>query len=244
VLNGNGVAGSADEAALLLAKRGYVASNMGNADTFEYFQTTIQYSPTLPDAELAAQELADVFVDAEVEEVPADVPLETTVRVIVGQTFHGTLAPSKGEEPPPRQAPTVSEDTTTKAAVADVRQRLDFPLLVPSVIETGAELSSLEGVRRYRLNGEQALRLTYNSPDGIEYWGIQQTAWTDAPILNGPSVTKTIKGREYKLFFSGNRLHLVAFEENGAAYWVVNTLLDSLSNETMLAIAKGLKPGR
>jgi hypothetical protein len=25
-------------------------------------------------------------------------------------------------------------------------------------------------------------------------------------------------------------------------YWVVNTLLDSLSNETMLAIAKGLKP--
>ena len=27
-----------------------------------------------------------------------------------------------------------------------------------------------------------------------------------------------------------------------ASYWVVNTLLDSLSNETMLAIAKGLKP--
>jgi len=25
-------------------------------------------------------------------------------------------------------------------------------------------------------------------------------------------------------------------------YWVINTLLDSLSNETMLAIAKGLKP--
>jgi hypothetical protein len=28
----------------------------------------------------------------------------------------------------------------------------------------------------------------------------------------------------------------------GASYWVVNTLLDSMSNETMLAIAKGLKP--
>jgi hypothetical protein len=26
------------------------------------------------------------------------------------------------------------------------------------------------------------------------------------------------------------------------SYWVVNTLLDSLSNETMIAIAKGLKP--
>jgi hypothetical protein len=27
-----------------------------------------------------------------------------------------------------------------------------------------------------------------------------------------------------------------------ASYWVINTLLDRLSNETMLAIAKGLKP--
>jgi hypothetical protein len=26
------------------------------------------------------------------------------------------------------------------------------------------------------------------------------------------------------------------------SYWVVNTLVDSLSNETMIAIAKGLSP--
>ena len=35
---------------------------------------------------------------------------------------------------------------------------------------------------------------------------------------------------------------MVAFEENGGTYWVVNTLLDALSNETMLAIARGLQP--
>jgi hypothetical protein len=35
---------------------------------------------------------------------------------------------------------------------------------------------------------------------------------------------------------------MVAFEENGAAYWVVNTLLNRMSNETMLAIAKGMQP--
>ena len=35
---------------------------------------------------------------------------------------------------------------------------------------------------------------------------------------------------------------MVAFEDAGAVYWVSNTLLDRLSNETMLAIAKGLKP--
>ena len=35
---------------------------------------------------------------------------------------------------------------------------------------------------------------------------------------------------------------MVVLRAHGATYWVVNTLLDSLSNETMLAIAKGLKP--
>jgi hypothetical protein len=35
---------------------------------------------------------------------------------------------------------------------------------------------------------------------------------------------------------------MVVLKRAGATYWVVNTLLDSLSNETMLAIAKGLKP--
>jgi hypothetical protein len=37
---------------------------------------------------------------------------------------------------------------------------------------------------------------------------------------------------------------MIAFRENGASYWVMNTLLNRLSNETMLAIAKGLKPLR
>ena len=35
---------------------------------------------------------------------------------------------------------------------------------------------------------------------------------------------------------------MVVLRVHDRSYWVVNTLLDSLSNETMLAIAKGLKP--
>jgi hypothetical protein len=102
-------------------------------------------------------------------------------------------------------------------------------------------LSTEEPTRAYRIDDHDAFRLVYRMGTG-EYWGIQQTTWTDAPILDGPSLTQTIKGRDYKLFFDGPRLHLVAFEQNGTAYWVVNTLLDRLSNETMLAIARGLRP--
>jgi hypothetical protein len=35
---------------------------------------------------------------------------------------------------------------------------------------------------------------------------------------------------------------MVVLNTPKASYWIVNTLLDSLSNETMLAIAEGLKP--
>jgi hypothetical protein len=51
-----------------------------------------------------------------------------------------------------------------------------------------------------------------------------------------------IQGRQYDLYFNGPHLHMVVLRAGGASYWVVNTLLDSMSNETMLAIAKGLRP--
>jgi hypothetical protein len=35
---------------------------------------------------------------------------------------------------------------------------------------------------------------------------------------------------------------MVVLRTEDASYWVVNTLRDSLSNETMIAIAKGLRP--
>ena len=35
---------------------------------------------------------------------------------------------------------------------------------------------------------------------------------------------------------------MVVLRAGGATYWVVNTILDPMSNETMLEIAKGLKP--
>ena len=35
---------------------------------------------------------------------------------------------------------------------------------------------------------------------------------------------------------------MIVLRSHGATYWVVNSLLDALSNETMIAVAKGLKP--
>jgi len=75
-----------------------------------------------------------------------------------------------------------------------------------------------------------------------EYWGIQMVPWRDAPALKGPNEVVKIKGRDYALYYSGLKLQMVVFRYRGNTYWVTNTLLGALSNETMLAIAKGLQP--
>jgi LCP family protein required for cell wall assembly len=242
VLNGNGVVGSANDASYLLSRRGYKVVNGGNADKFDYFQTQVVYDTSQADARAAARAVADLFGDAEIAPAGGDQTLSTMLRVVVGQTFHGRLAPGPRDETPERQAPTVVGDATHAATfVKTAQRRVDFPVLVPTVRETNSALSTEEPARVYRVEGHDAFRLVYRTGGG-EYWGIQQTDWTDAPILDGPSVTQTIKGRTYRLFFDGPRLHMIAFEQNGGVYWVVNTLLDRLSNETMLAIAKGLRP--
>ena len=70
-----------------------------------------------------------------------------------------------------------------------------------------------------------------------EYYGLQGTTWKDAPILRSPSEKRTVRGREYELHYDGDRLRLVAWRTKSGAYWVSNTLLQTLSAKQMMAIA-------
>lgn len=240
VLNGNGVAGAADDAAYRLGQIGYKAANGGNADNFDYFHTTVYYDPAVTDADLAAKRMADLFGDADAEQAPANEKLESMLRVVVGKTFQGTLGPAPRDTTPERQKPTVVSDDSVAPLLRPLRKQTRFTIMVPTVKDSSSSLSTLEGVRAYRLADHRALRITYET--GNEYWGIQETNWTDPPLLEGPTLERTIRGRLYKLYFSGSKLHSIAFEQDGAVYWVVNTLLNKLSNETMIAIAEGLRP--
>ncbi|MDX6667237.1 MAG: polyisoprenyl-teichoic acid--peptidoglycan teichoic acid transferase, partial [Solirubrobacteraceae bacterium] len=74
-----------------------------------------------------------------------------------------------------------------------------------------------------------------------EYYGVQGIAWKDAPILAHPNETRMLGGRKFQLYKDGNRLRLVALRTRQATYWVSNTLLLSLSNNQMLAIASSLQ---
>jgi LCP family protein required for cell wall assembly len=254
VLNGNGVAGSASNASYLLHQKGYTillppGNQPANAPNWNYFHSKVYYDPNRPgDGKLAAQQVARLVGSADVEPMPASIRRlanAALLGVVVGSTFHNRLAPIEIPKTPTRQPPNVRRDPAeTRSNLFDLRKRLPFRLEYPTLLERSSTLDSGYGevpVRVYSLGGQPTVRLTFRT-GASEYWGIQETRWADAPALSDRNLTQRVGGRTFDLYYSGSHLHMVVLRDNGATYWVVNTLLDSLSNETMLAIARGLRP--
>ena len=254
VLNGNGVAGAAGNASYLLGQKGYStlvpsSGQPANAPNWNYFHSKVYYDPSRPkDGKVAAAQVARLVGSADVEPLPQNLKQSSNnalLTVIVGSTFHGHLAPIVIPQPLKRQPANVRRDPAeTRARLFAVRKRLPFTLQYPTFLERNSSLDDGYGetpLRIYPLAGKPALRLTFRT-GANEYWGIQETQWADAPVLADKSITQRINGREYDLYYSGSNLHMVVLRDRGATYWVVNTLLNSLSNETMLAIARGLRP--
>jgi LCP family protein required for cell wall assembly len=254
VLNGNGVAGSASNASYLLARKGYTTvlppgNQPANAPNWNYFHSKVYYDPArAANGKIAAAQVARLVGSADVEPMPKEIrPLSNSalLAVIVGSTFHGRLAPIVVPQAPTRQPANVRRDPTeTRSTLFGVRKRLPFTLQYPTFVERSSSLDDGYGetpLRIYPLDGKPALRLTFRTGSN-EYWGIQETQWADAPALSDKSITQRIGGREFDLYYTGSNLHMVVLRDRGASYWVVNTLLNSLSNETMLAIARGLRP--
>ena len=117
--------------------------------------------------------------------------------------------------------------------------------MVPTVLERNSYPDTLPGdkpVRHYYIDKHhKAVRLVFRTGAG-RVLGRQETDFEDAPALSDKSFRHDLGGREFDLYYNGSKLHMVVLRQGKTTYWVVNTLLDSLSNETMLAIAKGLKP--
>jgi hypothetical protein len=133
-----------------------------------------------------------------------------------------------------------------QAVIAD--PKLPFPVYYPKLIKRGARYYDGFGSttpRTYdlfdqRKRKHRAYRMTIEAPGIGEYYGVQGTDWTNAPILKNPSETRKMNGRKLLLFRDGSRLRLVGFKTKRAVYWVSNTLLRTLTNQQMLGIARSL----
>jgi LCP family protein required for cell wall assembly len=135
-----------------------------------------------------------------------------------------------------------------------------LPVLYPRVIAAGSHYCSsasgncpLEAAdphaypREYRIDADgrsyPSYRMTLVMKPALgEYYGVQGTTWTNPPILRKPTRTVLVNGRRLLEFYNGADLSLVAWKTPSAAYWVSNTLTDTIPAAQLLAIAASLEP--
>jgi polyisoprenyl-teichoic acid--peptidoglycan teichoic acid transferase len=128
---------------------------------------------------------------------------------------------------------------------------LDFPLYFPTQVPANSRVdaSVLEASRSFLIDGPgddvyRGYKFVLGLPGSggfTEYFGVSGTDWENAPILDNPTETREIDGRDYMFFYDGDRLRLIGWKTNKAAYWVNNTLLQTLEDDEMLAIARGMR---
>jgi len=130
-----------------------------------------------------------------------------------------------------------------------------FPVFYPTRLPAGAsyvESNSylhIQDPRVYHFRDTSGKRhpayrmvLTLGLPDGTHYFGMQGIrGWTDPPILSNPSLTKTIRGRDYDIFVDGDRVKMIAWRRGDNVYWISNSLLQVLTNDQMVGLARSAK---
>jgi polyisoprenyl-teichoic acid--peptidoglycan teichoic acid transferase len=121
---------------------------------------------------------------------------------------------------------------------------LPFRVLMPT-LQTGPAVE--QTARSYDVRDKeghlhQAYVIVWKQNGQGGYYDMQGTNWQNPPLIAHADETRRIGGRTYMLFADGGHLRTVAWREGGALYWVINTLVEDLSNQQMLAIARSAQP--
>jgi LCP family protein required for cell wall assembly len=267
VLNGNGVNGAAGRTVTGLKAWGYRAK-AANAPGGPYSTSYVYYRPG---EAAAAGDLAHIMGTGTVAAMPAAIAgaigARVNVAVVIGAGFRGKLAvpaTKKHASKPAGPPATITPTTEYRADFVHAQHTLHFPIMYPTVaqadstfcpwvpVPAGAGVLTCEGTSTSptRIYGIGAAGKGWNSTYAMfrmtssfgAYWGIEETRFTAAPLLQTPNATRNLDGRKYLFFFNGSHIQTIAFIQHGVAYWVQNTLLDDLTDPEMLAIARSLKP--
>jgi hypothetical protein len=142
-----------------------------------------------------------------------------------------------------------------EAQIAVRRSRGFFPIYYPTRLPEGTRFVETNPYEKvidpyvYNLKDEDGDRhlayrmmLVAEMSDGTHYFGLQGIrGWSDPPILDDPSLTKTIGGRDYDIFVDGEDVKIVAWRRGDNVYWISNDLLRTLSNDQMIGMARSAK---
>lgn len=132
--------------------------------------------------------------------------------------------------------PTPSSDQQQAVSAA---VQVPFPMLYPR-LQSGP--ATQEEVRPYALRDPQghlhhAYTVVFQQNEIGGYYDVEGTDWLDPPIIEHPQETRYVGRRAYMVFADGEHIHMIAWREHHALYWVINTLLEELTNQQMLTLA-------
>ncbi|MHB1389733.1 MAG: LCP family protein [Thermoleophilia bacterium] len=235
--NGNGVNGSATQLMELLKQKSCTKVTVGGNANNLYDQTQIYYREG---TQAAAEELCTLLKPCQVSPLTPDMNSAAQMLVAIGSSFSGQLA---GEQPV-AASPLhfVDNSDSSWADWKAAAQKVPFPLQKPTSFPS--EFSFVD-FRNYDIatdNGSRpAIKVVCQDQVGNS-WGIMETTFTDAPLLDTPSVEKTVNGKNYKFFYAGNHLRYLAWQDGDTAYWITNTLQNDLTEDVMLKLALSFQP--
>jgi len=135
--------------------------------------------------------------------------------------------------------PTAGEEELAKQTIG-MPMRVLYPSLQTSVSEEQTTRAYYLRDKGQRLRHAYVVVFKQNTLGG--YYDFQGTDWPRPPVIAHPNQQRKIGHTTYMLFTDGGHIHVVAWRRGKMLYWVTNTLLEDLSNEQMLAIARSAKP--
>ncbi|MGA8337867.1 MAG: LCP family protein [Solirubrobacteraceae bacterium] len=159
--------------------------------------------------------------------------------------------------------PGLTMDVSDGQAQSKALGPIGIPIYFPKQIVSGSQYCSnatsvcpVEGgagsgyyPRAYLLHDRQGIsHYSYRMTIAInpvlgEYYGVQGTTWQNPPILQSPTETKMVNGKQLLLYADAGKITLVAWKTAQGVYWISNTLTDNIGNRQMVAIAASLTRG-
>lgn len=232
VLNGNGSEGAAGAAADMLAGNGCVNVAVGGNANNSYEESQIYYREGYAGA---ADEIAALISPAVVEPLPPELDSNGQLLLVVGSSFDAAAATPEAPAP----AAVNFEDDTDAGSMSWSAAALELPFKPYKPTRFPVEFD-YDDFRTYEIDTDDgakpAVKVVGTDQLG-NFWGIMETTFTEAPLLENPSTEREIEGRTYRFYYAEGGLRYLAWQEGDLVIWISNTLQNDITEETMIELA-------
>ena len=221
----------------------------GNAPSFDYFHSTVYWNPQIKQSQAAARSVAKLFAPADVKRVTPDGRAARERRdARRRRRYQRSRARSRPLRPrgcrrpaSPRTWSRIPYDTS--GPLPPLRRRSAFKLDVPTVIESSSAPDRVRAA--VRLSDPQGERRRFGSSSArpAAPTGVSSRPTGRTPRCSATAASATCSaGRTYDFYYGGAKLHMIVLRADRGDVLGRQLAPRHLSNETMIAIAKGLKP--